>query len=83
MYDKSKGLTQAENLCDVCNVGDGLVHHGPHPKDYHDEVAKRLRDIINMRGPKELKQLLVRKMLVNLCIELNQEGNNMRNLVAK
>jgi RHS repeat-associated protein len=83
----------SSNGCEVCDVGDGRVHQGPHDPRYHFEVMKRLLKALedgtskmpsNAPPPQKKDHLkrFVDRMMNQLCKELNTPGNKLRDMVT-
>jgi RHS repeat-associated protein len=76
--------TEPANRCLVCDVGDGRVHKGPHPKEYHVAIYGIVSGTVNVpnTSPADHAENL-RTVLLATCATLNVPGNPLRLLITK
>jgi len=71
------------SLGDTANMVRINGHKGPHPRDYHAQVLKRIDlTMRGCRGVTECRALLVEE-LANIARELTTAGTRLRKLITK
>jgi hypothetical protein len=76
-------LKGKDNICEVCDIGDGRWHQGPHSDTYHETVYDRLVNGIDWSGDEATRKSQAKQILRDLCREMNTKNSDLRNLATR